>query len=71
MEFVAALMTMLGAVLLYEKVQRVSLEVAVGCLSVALLSLVLAIILAPWQIQLMLLLGIFLSSSLSKADLFY
>jgi hypothetical protein len=70
MGFVATLLIMVGAVLLYDRVQQISMEVAVGCMAVALLSLVIAIVLAPWPIQLLLLVGVLLSPSLVEADYF-
>lgn len=69
MGFVTALMVMFGSVFLYEKSQNISVEVAVGCIGIAILSLVIAIVLAPWQLQLLLLLGVVLSTSLIKTDL--
>jgi hypothetical protein len=57
MGFVATLLIMTGAVLLYDRVQQISMEVAVGCIGVALVCLVAAIALAPWPIQLLLLMG--------------
>lgn len=68
MSFITALLISIGSALLYEKVQLRSLEVAVGCVAVALFSLIVAVVIAPWQIQLLLLLGIWLSSVLSKTD---
>ncbi|MBF2050999.1 hypothetical protein [Leptolyngbya sp. 7M] len=70
MGFITALMIMLGSAFLYEKVQTRSVEVAVGCMAVALVSLVVAIVVAPWQIQLLMLLGILLSSAWIRVDLF-
>jgi hypothetical protein len=70
MWFIAALLIMLGSAFLYEKSQKMSVEIAVGCIAVTLVSLVIAIVVAPWQIQLMLLVGILLSSSWGKVDLF-
>lgn len=66
--FIATLVIMLVALFLYGKVQAVSVEIAVGCVAVALLSLVIAIVIAPWQIQTMMLVGVLVSSSLSKFD---
>jgi hypothetical protein len=68
MSFITALLISIGSALLYEKVQLRSLEVAVGCVAVALFSLIVAVVIAPWQIQLLLLLGIWLSSVWSKTD---
>lgn len=66
--FIATLVIMLLALFLYGKVQNVSVEIAVGCVAVAILSLVIAIVIAPWQIQTLMLLGVLLSSSLIKVD---
>ncbi|MFM7428037.1 MAG: hypothetical protein ACKO7W_24065 [Elainella sp.] len=68
MGFVTALLMTVGATFLYEKTQLRSVEVAVGCLALALLGLVVTLILAPWPIQLLLLLGI-LGSSLGGRDI--
>lgn len=62
MGFVTALLMAVGATFLYEKAQLRSVEVAVGCLAIALFGLVGALVLAPWPIQLLLLLGILGSS---------
>lgn len=67
--FIATLIIMLVALFLYGKVQSVSVEIAVGCVAVALLSLVVAIVVAPWQIQTLMLLGLLLSSSPIKIDI--
>jgi hypothetical protein len=66
--FIATLVIMLIALFLYGKVQSISVEVAVGCVAVAILSLIVAIVIAPWQIQTMMLVGVLLSSSLTKFD---
>jgi hypothetical protein len=66
--FIATLFVMLVALFLYGKVHNVSVEIAVGCVAVAILSLVVAIVIAPWQIQTVMLVGVLLSSSLSKLD---
>jgi hypothetical protein len=67
--FIATLVVMLVAIFLYGKVQNVSVEIAVGCIAVALLSLVIAIVIAPWQIQTLMLVGVLVSSSLMKVDM--
>lgn len=66
--FIATLVIMLIALFLYGKVQSFSVEVAVGCVAVAILSLIIAIVVAPWQIQTLMLVGVLVSSSLSKLD---
>jgi hypothetical protein len=67
--FIATLVIMLVALFLYRRAQSVCVEIAVGCFAVALLSLLVAIVIAPWQIHTILLVGVLLSSSLSKFDL--
>ncbi|NJO80731.1 MAG: hypothetical protein HC827_21000 [Cyanobacteria bacterium RM1_2_2] len=66
--FIATLAIMLIALFLYEKAQSVCIEIAVGCFAVALLSLIIAIVIAPWQIHTVMLVGVLLASSLSKFD---
>jgi hypothetical protein len=68
MGFVTALLMTIGATFLYEKAQLRSVEVAVGCLAVALCGLVAALVLAPWPVQL-LLLGILLASVRTGRDI--
>lgn len=70
MGFIAALGITLGAVFLYEKIQSWSVEVAIGCIAVALLSLVVTIVIAPWPIQLLLLLGVLFASSSMQPNRF-
>lgn len=68
MGFIAALSITLGAVVLYERAHNRSDEVAIGCVAVALLGLVISIVIAPWPIQLMMLLGVLLASSSSQMN---
>lgn len=55
MLFFTALCTTVGAALLSDRVGHTFPEIAVGFLAVALLALVIALVSAPWQIQLVLL----------------
>lgn len=68
MGFLSALILMLGAAFLYGKVQRASVEIAVGCVAVTLLSLVVAIVIAPWPIQMLILIGVLASYSFTKVN---
>lgn len=52
MWFIASLLTAIGAVYLYEKSEKLSAELAIACVAVALTSLILTLIAAPWPIQL-------------------
>ena len=58
MLFITALFTTLGAAYLFEKLALYSQEVAIGCLSIALIALVTTLVVAPWQFQLLLLVGL-------------
>ncbi|MEM7771833.1 MAG: hypothetical protein AAGA75_15775 [Cyanobacteria bacterium P01_E01_bin.6] len=52
MWFLAPLITALGAVFVYDKCERSSAEIAIICVAVALGSIILTIVVAPWPIQL-------------------
>ncbi|WP_088893142.1 hypothetical protein [Leptolyngbya ohadii] len=52
MVFLTALCTTIGAAILSDRIGRAFPEIAVGCLSVALLALVVTLVSAPWEIQL-------------------
>jgi hypothetical protein len=54
MLFFTALCTTIGAALLSDRVGHNFPEIAVGCLSIALLALVVTLVSAPWQVQLLL-----------------
>lgn len=64
MWFLASLFTTFGAAYAYRKVERFSAEIAIGCVAIGLIGVVSALIIAPWQIQLALLMGVVLSSRL-------
>jgi hypothetical protein len=68
MEFLTAIVVMCIATFLYQKVQKVSVEVAVGCISVTLISLIVAIVTAPWPVQMVMLVGLLASPTLTKVD---
>ncbi len=68
MGFITAVIVTVTSALLYEHFQRTSMEIAVGCVVVTLISLTVAIVIAPWQIQGLLLLGVLLSPALVKSD---
>lgn len=53
MWFLAPLFAALGAAYVYEKFERSSAELAIVCVAIALVSVVLALISAPWPIQLL------------------
>ncbi len=69
MGFVTALLVTVGATVLYEKAQLRSLELAIGCLAAALCGLLATLVLAPWPIQLLLLLGVLSSSMRANSDI--
>lgn len=69
MSFITAMIVMAVSALLYERFQRISLEVAVGCGVLTLISLTVAIVVAPWQIQGLLLIGVLLVPAFTKVDL--
>jgi len=54
MWFLATLLAAVGAALVYEKVERVSTEVAIICVAIVLAGAVLTVVVAPWPIQLFL-----------------
>lgn len=64
MWFLASLVTTFSAVYTYQKVERSSAEVATICVALGLIGLVLSLIIAPWPIQLALVVGLLLSSRL-------
>lgn len=70
MLFIASLVTSIGAVYLYEKCEKTRAEVAIACVPVALISIVLALVIAPWQIHLLLLVGALVSYNYTKSNLF-
>jgi chromate transport protein ChrA len=57
MWFITSLIAAVAAVWFYDKVAKFSEEVAIAFLAVAILSLVFSLFSAPWQIQLLLLVG--------------
>lgn len=54
MWFIASFLTALGAAYVYEKYENRSVEIATACVAVALASIVLTLVAAPWPIQLLL-----------------
>jgi hypothetical protein len=68
--FIASLITSIGAAYLYEKCEKTWAEIAIACAAIAVISLVLMLIVAPWQIKL-LLVGVTLASyNFTKPNLF-
>ena len=61
MLFITALFTTLGTAYLFKKLVVYSQEVAIGCLFVALVAFIVTLIVAPWQFQLLLVIGSLLS----------
>lgn len=55
MWFVATLLIAIAAVSVYQKAERISEEVAIGCVAVAIACLFATLIAAPWPVQLVLL----------------
>lgn len=55
MLFIASLITTVGAVFLFEKCEKSCAEIAIACIPVALISLILTLVFAPWELQLVLL----------------
>jgi hypothetical protein len=70
MGFITTIIIFVGALFSYRQLHNISVELAVGCMVVALVSLVIAIVLAPWPIQLLMLLAVLLSPSLLEADFY-
>lgn len=68
MWFIAALLT-LGATYLYGKSGRTSDEIAIACIPIACCGLLITLVAAPWQIQLLLLAAILLAYPIAKAKL--
>ncbi|WP_339384579.1 hypothetical protein [Oscillatoria sp. FACHB-1407] len=64
------MVTSIGAAYLYEKCEKTRAEVAIACVPVAIISLLLALMVAPWQIQLLLLVGALASYQYTKTKLF-
>jgi hypothetical protein len=58
MWFIASLVTTLGAAYAYQKSENFSAEIAMICVAIAIVSLFVTLIAAPWQIQLLLLLAL-------------
>jgi hypothetical protein len=69
MWFIAALCTAVGAAYVYEKSEKTFQTVAIACIPVVIGAGLLALIMAPWPLQLMLLIGILASDPLAKTDL--
>jgi hypothetical protein len=61
MVFITSLVTAIGAAYLYEKSEKTYPLVAIACVPIAMLSLLSLLIFAPWQIQLLLLIGVLVS----------
>lgn len=67
----ASLITAIGAAFLYERFEKLSGEAAIACVAVAIASLLLTLIAAPWQIHLLMLVMALLSYPLTKTKLFH
>lgn len=58
--FIPALLVSTCAVALYEKLEAISEEGAIACVAVGLVSMVTTLVVAPWQVHLLLVLAIVL-----------
>jgi uncharacterized membrane protein (UPF0136 family) len=70
MWFLASVLTTLGAAYLYDRSEKSSAEIATVSVAIALVAAVLALIAAPWPIQLGLLTLAFISSRYKQPGLF-
>lgn len=68
MWFIAALFT-LGAAYIYGKAGRASDEIAITCIPVSFCGLLFTLISAPWQIQVLLLVGALVSYPFTKTKI--
>lgn len=61
MVFATSLVTAVGAAYLFQKSERSHPTLAIACVPIELISLVLLLVTAPWQIHLILLLAVLAS----------